>query len=55
MARMRIPGPTWELALLAGLACLGLGIVGTQNDVLFGAVFALEAGLSFIGSFYLPG
>jgi len=46
--------PTWELAALAGFACLGLRFAGAQNDLLFGAVFAIEAGLAFMETFYLP-
>jgi hypothetical protein len=51
---MRIRDPTWELATLAAFACLGLGLAGAQNDALFGAVFAVEAGLAFMETFYLP-
>jgi len=51
---MRIRDATWELAALAGFACLGLGPAGAQNDVLFGAVFAIEAALAFMETFYLP-
>jgi hypothetical protein len=36
------------LATLAAFACLGLGLAGAQNDALFGAVFAVEAGLAFM-------
>jgi hypothetical protein len=46
--KMRI---TWELALLAGLACLGLGFAGAQNDTMFGALFAVEGGLATAEAF----
>jgi hypothetical protein len=46
-------GPIWELMLLAGLACLGLGVAWAQDDSLFAVVFAAEAGLAAIEAFYL--
>jgi hypothetical protein len=51
---MRISEPIWELAVLVGLACFGLGFAGAQNDALLATVFAAEAGLGFIETFYLP-
>jgi len=40
---MRIHEPPWELMLLAGLACLGLGVASTQDAAIFAAIFAVEA------------
>jgi hypothetical protein len=52
--KMRIGiDPIWELMLLAGLACLGLGLAWAQEDTLFAVVFATEAGLAAIEAFYL--
>ena len=50
---MRIPEPVWELSLLAGLACLGLGLAWSQEDTLFTTIFATEAGLAAVEAFYL--
>jgi hypothetical protein len=51
--KMRIPEPVWELTLLAGLACLGLGLAWSQEDMLFATIFATEAGLAAVEAFYL--
>ena len=49
---MRIDiNPIWELMLLAGLACLGLGLAWVQEDSLFAVVFATEAGWAVIEAF----
>ena len=45
--------PILELMLLAGLACLGLGLAWAQGDSLFAVVFATQAGLAAIEAFYL--
>jgi len=45
--------PILELMLLAGLACLGLGLAWGQDDSLFAVVFAAQAGLAAIEAFYL--
>jgi hypothetical protein len=50
---LRIDSPVWELTLLAGLACLGLGLALAQEDALFETVFAVEAGLAAVEAFYL--
>jgi hypothetical protein len=51
--KTRIPEAVWELTLLAGLACLGLGLAWSQEDALFGAVFAVEAAVVAVEAFYL--
>ena len=51
--KMRVSEPTWELTLLAALACLGLGLAWAQEDAIFETVFAVEAGLAAIEAFYL--
>jgi hypothetical protein len=50
---MRIDNPVQELALLAGLACLGLGLALVRGEALFETVFAVEAGLAAVEAFYL--
>jgi lipid-A-disaccharide synthase-like uncharacterized protein len=50
---MRIPGPLWELTLLSGLACLGLGLAWVQDDSVFAAVFAAEAAFAAAEALYL--
>jgi len=49
----KMRNPVWELALLAGLACLALGFAGARNDTLFGTIFGVEAGLATIEAFYV--
>jgi lipid-A-disaccharide synthase-like uncharacterized protein len=51
--KMRIPGPLWELTLLSGLACLGLGLAWVQDDSVFAAVFAAEAAFAAAEALYL--
>ena len=45
--------PILELMLLAGLACLGLGLAWAQDNSLFAVVFVAEAALAAIEAFYL--
>ena len=42
-----------ELALLAALACLGLGLALAQGEGTFAAVFAVEATAAVLGAVYL--
>jgi hypothetical protein len=42
-----------ELALLAGLACFGLGLAWARDDGLFAAVFAVEAAWAVVEASYL--
>ena len=53
--KMRMNDRVWDLALLAGLAALGLGLAWSQGDALFGTVFGVEAALAAVEAFYLAG